>query len=73
MQKMDKRFGQEIHQKKIYRWQLSTAHLNDGYNEGTNKTKCDEDVQKLELSYISGGNSKWYSARGIHLGNCLKS
>ena len=35
----------------VYRWQLSTAHQDDGSSERTDKNKCDEDVKKFELSW----------------------
>lgn len=44
--------------KKIYKWQISTKQLKDGYNQGTDNHKCDKDMKKLELLYFANDSIK---------------
>ena len=50
----------------------TTAHPAEWPKSGTLTTpNADEDVEKQELSFIAGGNAKWYSHMGRQFGGFL--
>lgn len=36
-------------------------------------TRCDEHVEQLKLSYVAGGNAKYFSHSGKHFSKVLSS
>ena len=55
------------------KWDSSSYLLEWLKSEKVAKPDANKDVGKQELSFISGGNAKWYSRFGRHLGHFSQS